>query len=88
MASWFYIGAYDSGLEGYLQVRKVKKWMNHRSPADLADSVLLARSHAATPEERKAKERIVLAAAREARISSNAAIDVMLKSFKTEHYIM
>ena len=77
--SWLYVRAYDSGLEGYLQIRDVKKWTNHRSPTDLADSVLLAQSHATTPEERKAKEQAALAAAREARIASNAAIDDMLK---------
>ncbi|CAN0578853.1 unnamed protein product, partial [Laminaria digitata] len=28
--SWLYVRAYDSGLEGYLQIRDVKKWTNHR----------------------------------------------------------
>ena len=78
------VRAYNSRLDSYLQIRDVKKWTNHPSSTDLAESVSLAQRHATTPEKRKAKEQAALAAARDSRIPSNAAIVDMLKSIKTE----
>lgn len=70
--SWLYFEAYSLGLEGYLQTRELRKWTtSQRSPTDTADNLLLARSRASTLEERMAKERAALAAAKQARLDSN-----------------
>lgn len=82
--SWLYVEAYNTGLDGYLKTRDLTKWTSHRSPTDMADKVVLARSRATTPESRAARERAALAAAKEARLESNKAIDRMLKKFIKE----